>query len=221
MKLRPKFIQRSCVEGDKADLRQAKAVLVYKPDIIIFEMPSGGNGPGTIFNRYPCADKPTKKVDAIIKKLKVSAKKYPYAVSDIAVWENIKTVWKEGTNTQIYNVDSPDQIRREYLSLEKSDYPAVRKDWLFWAYLYMRDTDMAKNIKRSLETYSGKRNPTILIFLQSIHWDNVQFLLTNPSKKKVWKYYFGKFPKVSPRTIERQLKERSKVLSSYYKKILG
>lgn len=141
MKFTPKFIQRDCVEGDKADLRQAEAVLKHRPDIIIFEMPQGGNrGPGTIFNRYSCANKPIEKVDEIIKRLKIASKKYPYAASDIAVWENIKKLWGEGVNTLIYNVDAPDRMRREFSLFTKRGYPAVRKERLFWAYLYLRDT---------------------------------------------------------------------------------
>jgi len=89
-KQRPKFIQSDCIEGDTIDIRQTRAILKYRPDIIIFEMPAGKNGPGTIFNRYTCDKKPLKKVHEIIKNLKISAQKFPYAASDINVWENIK-----------------------------------------------------------------------------------------------------------------------------------
>lgn len=219
MKFNPKFIQRDCVEGDKADLRQAEAVLKHRTDIIIFEMPQGGSrGPGTIFNRYSCANKPIEKVDEIIKGLKVSAKKYPYALSDVAVWENVKTLWKEGVNVQIYNVDAPDRMRREFSLFVKQGYPAVRKEWFFWAYLYLRDTYMAKNIKKALGGYSKKQNPTVLIFLQSIHWEHTQFLLTNTSKEKVWKFYFGKLPSIKQDTIEEQIRIRSKVMGDYWKR---
>lgn len=220
MKLHPKFIQHDCVEGDKVDLRQAEATLLHRPDIIIFEMPQNGNrGPGTIFNRYSCANKPTEKVDEIIKKLKISARKFPYAASDIAVWENIKMLWAEGVNTQIYNVDAPERMRREYFLFKNPGYPAVRKDWFFWVYLYLRDAHMAKNIRRVLDACSGKKDPTILIFLQSIHWKHVQFLLTNPSREKIWKYYFGNFPNIKPGAIECKIKERSKILGEYWKRV--
>lgn len=219
MKLNPKFIQRDCVEGYKADLRQAEAVLNHRPDIIIFEMPQGGSrGPGTIFNRYSCANKPIRKVDEIIKELGISAKKYPYAESDVAVWANIKTLWKEGVNVQIYNVDAPDRMRREFSLFTKQGYPAVRKEWFFWAYLYLRDTHMARNIKKALDRYSKKKNPVVLIFLQSIHWKHVQFLLAKPSKEKIWNFYFGKFPRVKPGTIGGQIRSRSKVIGDYWKK---
>lgn len=146
MKLKPRFIQRSCIEGNKIDLRQAEAVLKYKPDIIIFEMPKGKNGPSTIFNRYSCKNKPIDKVDKIISNLEIVAKKYPYALSDVAVWKNIKKLWGQGINTQIYNVDSPDLLRRGYVYFERK-YSFLANKWLFWVYLYLRDFYMAKNIK--------------------------------------------------------------------------
>jgi len=37
MKINPRFIQRSCTEGNVIGLRQANAVSKYKPDIIILE----------------------------------------------------------------------------------------------------------------------------------------------------------------------------------------
>ncbi len=220
MHLKPRYVQRDCVEGDKIDLRQADAVLKHKPDIIIFELPQSHNGkPGTIFNRYSCAHKPIEKVEAIIKGKKHAAKKFPYAASDIAVWENIQRLWKQGVNVQIYNVDAPIKMRREYVAVEATGYPSVRKDWLFWVYLYLRDTYMARNIKHILDTYSLKSNPTILVCLQSIHWKHAQFLLTNPSSQKTWKYYFGKFPALTPSVVTSQVRRRNRVLGEYWKKL--
>ena len=218
MKLKPKFLNFNCIEGDKAYYRQAKAIVEHKPDIIIFEMPQGKNSPNTVFNNYSCDKKPIEKVYKIIKKLKIAAKKYPYALSDVAVWNNIEKLWAQGINTQIYNIDSPDKIRRE-CHLFKNGYPVVRKDWLFWVYLYLRDSFMTKNLKIILDNYSVKKNPTTLIFLQSIHWKHVQFLSTDPSKEKIWKYYFGRCKDLRPnKRIEGKITERSRVLASYWKK---
>lgn len=217
MKIKPRFYQYDCVEGDKADLRQAGAVSRWKPDIVIFELPQSRSGkPGTIFNRYSCAHKPIQKVEEIIKGKKRAAKKYPYALSDVSVWENIQKLWREGINTQVYNVDSPRQMRSEFNLFPH--YPACRKDWLFWAYLYLRDTYMARNIRWVLEHYSGRKDPTILIFLQSIHWDHAQFLLGNPSPRKVWDFYLGKFSQIKPKTIEKEIGKRSKILAKYWRK---
>lgn len=224
MKLKPKFIQCSCVEGNNIDLRRAKAVLKHKPDIIIFEMPQGNRGPGMIFNQYLCSNKPISEVNKIIKENRIAAKKFPYVASDIAIWKNIEKLWKQGINTQVYNVDSPAKIRRESFYLFNkpiSDgYPAVRRDWLFWVHLYLREIYMAKNIKIILNSYHLKKDPVILIFIEVIHWSHVKFLLTNPTKEKIWKYYFGKFKNLkSNKNIENQIKERSTVLNYYWRKI--
>ncbi len=218
MKIIPKFIQRDCVEGDKIDSRQAEAVLKYRPDVILFELPAGKNGPDTVFNKYPCEKKPLKKVDEIIKKLHDAAKKYPYAESDVLVWENIKKLWADGVNTQIYNVDTPDELRRQNFLFEAGGYPACRKDPVFLAYLFVRDSHMAKNIQEILDRYSEKENPVILVFLQSIHWNHVLFLLGKPSQKEIWKYYFGRFPKLTPALLVGMILKRSSVLARYWQK---
>jgi hypothetical protein len=217
MKLSPKFIQRNCIEGDKIDSRQALAVLKYRPDIIIFESPMEKGGPGMVFNKYPCDKKPLEKVDEIIKNCKISAKEFPYAESGVALWENIKKMWSEGNNVQVYKVDTPQDLRREHF-LMHMQYPACRKDPLFWAYLYVRDKTMAKNIKLALNDYTGKKDPVVAIFMQSIHWKHVQFLMQAPKPSEVWKYYFGRFSKLTKDEIEEILLRRSKILSRYWKK---
>ncbi|MDD4409576.1 MAG: hypothetical protein PHW52_02870 [Candidatus Pacebacteria bacterium] len=219
MEIKPRFIQRNCIEGNEIDPRQANAILKYKPDIIVFEMPQGKNGPNTIFNIYPCNKKPIEKFNHIIKDLEISAKKYPYAASDILVWRNIKKMWNQGINTQIYNVDAPKAMRSRCFKFKKP-YPSIRKDWLFWIYLYSREVVITKNIRALLENYHIKKDPTILIFLQSIHWNNVKFLLANPSKEEIWKHYFGNFKNIKPtKEIENQIKDRNKILNYYWKKV--
>jgi hypothetical protein len=217
MKLTPKFIQCNCVEGDKIDPRQGLAVLKYRPDIIIFESPMKKGGPDMVFNKYSCDKKPLKKVDEIIKNCKISAKEFPYAESGVAVWENIKRLWAKGNNVQLYEVDTPQDLRREHFLMHQQ-YPECRKDPLFWSYLYIRDKTMTKNIKLALDNYSGKKDPVVAIFLQSIHWKHVQFLMKDPTPSEIWKYYFGRFPKLTKDDIKEILSKRSKVLAQYWKK---
>jgi len=218
MKISPKFIQKNCVEGNKVDMQQANAVLKYKPDIVLFEYPTGKTGPDAIFNKYSTNKKPLKKVDGIIKNRKISAKKYPYAESDIFVWQNIKKLWSQDHNVLIFNIDAPDELRREYFENLEPKYPQARKDFLFWVYLYLREIYMTKNMEKILKSYSEKENPTVAVFLQSIHWQHVQFLLTKPNKSKIWKYYFGRFPKLKPKTIDAEIKKRSLFLYRWWNK---
>jgi len=218
MKIKPKYIQRSCIEGNKIDLRQAKSILKYKPDIILFEGPKSSHDVSIIFNHYSFDKKPLKKVDEIIKKLTIAAKSEPYVASDIIVWQNIKKIWEKGINTQVYYIDAPQNLRHNSPFLAKQ-YSKIYRDWLFWVYLYIREVYMTKNLKNILNEYKDKKNPTICVFLQSIHWDHVKFLLTNPSKEKIWRYYFSRFKNMkSNKNIENQIKDRSKIINSYWKK---
>jgi len=214
--MRPKFIQENCNESNKIDKRQSEVVLAYKPDIIFFELPQGKNNPNTIFNKYDVCNKPRGKVKEIEEGLTGAAKKYPYATSDVLVWKNIKKLWKSGHNVYIYNVDAPDILRREYFSKFEIQYPQVRKDWLFWAYLYIRDTYMAKNIKWALKKHKDKDNLVVAVFLQSIHWKNVKFLLNCKSKKDKWSYYFSDFPDIQANNIDEKIRQRSNIIHRYW-----
>lgn len=215
-KITPKFIQKNCIEGNKTDLRQANAVLKYKPDVILFELPAGRNGQDSIFNKYSTNKKPLKKVDEITKKLEISAKKYPYAKSDVAVWENIKMLWSQSHNILIFNVDAPGELRRKYSQKFELKYPKARKDWLFWVYIYLREKYMVENIEKILKNYKEKRNPTIAVFIQSIHWKHIQFLLKKPKESEIWKYYFGKFPKLKQKTISQEIKKQNTFLYEWW-----
>ena len=89
--MKPKYIQINCTEGKRIDLRQAKAVLKYKPDLIFLEYPTN----------YL---KPIKKPIHINKKIIL---KFPWTESDNYMWANIKKIWKNGYNTFVYAVDGP------------------------------------------------------------------------------------------------------------------
>ncbi len=216
--MRPRFLQFSCREGNKPDYRQANAVLKYKPDIILFEMPAEGGNPSLIFNRYKPDKKPFTKVEKIKKSLRRAAKKYPYAASDIRVWENIEKLWREGRETLLFNVDAPQELRAHYHKIYGDiPYTQVRHEWWFWAYLLIRECQMAGHIENILKHYRVKRKPTVAVFLQSIHWEHVKFLLRKPSEKGIWRYYFGKFPEISPANIRGPIKKKDKILYKYWK----
>ena len=76
---------------------------------------------------------------------------------------------------------------------------------------------MANHIRRILNNYKEKRNPVIAVFLQSIHWQHVKFLLNNPSRKEMWKYYFCRFPKINPKNIGVAIQKESPVHYKYWK----
>jgi len=218
--MKPKYIQVNCREVKKIDLRQAKAVLKHKPDIILLEYPNNNKTSDMIFNSFPTDKKPQTELNKIKKLLKKFSKNNPWGLSDISMWENVEKLWQNGHNVLIYRIDSPTELTNQYLTLKMyKNYPAIKSYWLFWAYLLIRDYTMTKNVKWVIKRYKNKKNPTVLVFLQSIHWDHVKFLLTNPTKKQIWDYYFKNFKEINTKNIGFKIKEKNKIMHKYWKKI--
>jgi len=215
-----RFIQASCVEGKKIDLRQANVVEKYKPNMIFFELPPIRNNPSLIFNNYLVNKKPKQKIDERKTTLKKISKKFPYAISDLRVWENIEKMWGEGNNVFLFNIDAPQKLRFHHFKLYgKLTYNQVKNKWWFWVFLFLREYEMKKNIEVILNKLKKKENPVIAIFLQSIHWNHVKFLLEEKSNEKVWNYYFKRFPEITRENITEKIKEKDKVFFRYWKKI--
>lgn len=217
--LNPKFIQINCRETKKTDLRQARGVLEYKPDIIIMEYPNNKKTPDTIFNKYSPADKPLKKLPKFSKETLLIA---PWAKSDVVMWNNIAYLWKKKEHQVfIYKVDAPSELVNEWFSVWENMYPCALKNWLWWARIYLRERYMAKNIQWVLSQYQLKKRPIILIFLQSFHWEHVKFLLQNPSAKQIWNYYFGRFNNLRPSVVAQTLRKQNRVFYKHWKMISG
>lgn len=215
--IKPKFHQFDCREQNRVDFRQARAVLKYKPDIIIFELPEKHGSPETIFNKYDCKNKPLKKSKIIKKDLIKASHKFQYALSDIKTWENIERLWRKNHNILLYNVDGPQELRAEFFETWNHMYPCATKNWLWWVQIYLRERFMANHIHSVIKKYKIKNNPKILIFLQNFHWKHVKFLLNNPSKEEIWRYYFGKFSEIMPLTISNRIRKNNKLFYRYWK----
>ena len=213
------FIQANCVEGKNIDPRQAKAVRRYKPDIIFFELPSSKGNPSSPFNAYRVEKKPFKKIEKIKEGLRKEAKKTPYALSDVLVWNEIVSLWERGHNVLLFNIDAPQELRRNaFLQYRHTALSRAKRQWQFWTYLCVRDTIMARNMEKVLKKYAKKKKLVVAVFLQSIHWQHVQFLLNHPSQKRIWNYYFGRFPKLTPNIIEGELPKENPIFYRYWKK---
>lgn len=202
------------------DYRQAECVLKYKPDIIIFESPVNKT-PDTIYNKYSCSKKPFDLVQKYKKELIINSKKPGNgdALSDIRLFDNIMTLWKKGHNVLLYNVDGPDDLRREFFEVWKYMYPSSIHNWLWWIRIYLREKYMSKNIQWILNKNKDKKNIVIAIFLQSWHWKHVKFLLSNPSKNEIWKYYFSRFKEVNKKNIAEKIRKENKVFYKYWVKM--
>ena len=217
--LKPRFIQVDCRETNKLDLRQAKAVLKYKPDIIILEYPNNKKTPDTIFNKYAPANKPLKKLPKFSKE---TFAMNPWVKSDVVMWNNVVYLWKKKERqVLIYQIDAPSELVSEWLLVWNNMYPCALKNWLWWVRIYLRERYMAKNVQWVLSQYKLKKRPTILIFLQSFHWEHVKFLLRNPSKKQIWDYYFGRFNNLQPSVVARTLRKQNKIFYKHWKMISG
>ena len=213
--LKPRFIQIDCREINKLDLRQARAVLKYKPDIIILEYPNNKKTPDTIFNKYTPANKPLKNLPKFSKETFVVN---PWVKSDVVMWNNIAYLWtKEKRQALVYSVDAPSELVREWFYVWENMYPCALKNWLWWTIIYLRECYMAKNVRWILSRYQLKKRPTVLIFLQSFHWEHVKFLLRNPSAKQIWNYYFGKFDNLRPSIVAQTLKKQNKIFYKHWK----
>jgi len=215
-----KLYQFSCKEGKKIDLRQANAVLRHRPDVIIFEAPINSLSPSLIYNKYSPSRKPFREVEKHKKMLKSVAKKAPWVASDIYVYENIVSIWKAGHDVKLYNADAPQELLQVNLKIDDNWNPKPYRrgtHFQWWVRIYLREKIMAWHIAQIFSQYKNE-NPTILIFLQKFHWRNVQFLLSKPSKKQIYEYYFGKFKNLSMKTIGEVVKETDKTLYNFWKR---
>lgn len=171
-----KFIQASCLETDKIDSRQAKAVLKHKPDIILFEYPQENKTPETIFNKYSPDKKPKKEVEKIIKMLKKAGKKYPWILSDIKVFENIQKLWSERKQVYLYFIDAPRKItsyRLDEHGKSPKPFPKIKKYEWWWKQMSEREEYMKRHLKWVLKKHKNK-DLKILVFLEKFHWLHVK-----------------------------------------------
>lgn len=203
-----KFINVNCIEGNKVDPRQARAVLRHKPDIIVLEYPNNGKIPMQM-EKTPVEYFTEKNIKAM-----------PWIKSDMLMWENIEAIQKSGRKISVYKIDGPIDLVSENFTVWRNMYPCALKNWLWWVQIFLREHYMANNMRWILKKHQAKKDLKILVFLQSFHWNHVGFLLKNPAKKKIWRYYFGKFKEISPENIADRIKKQNKIFYKHWKKFI-
>ncbi len=209
-----KFIQVNCVEGRGVDLRQANAVTKYRPKIILLEYPARDGHPGFSFNRFPADEKPLREARSIQRGLRRTARKYPWVLSDVALWENIVAEWRRGNNLFVYKVDGPrDLVAR---GARGTAFRGVPRHIAWWVRIYLRERYMLKNIRLVFKRHPGSGRA--LVFLQSFHWNNVLFLLGSRSRDAAWRRYFGRFKGLTAAELERRVRGDA-VLWRHWKKV--
>lgn len=216
-----KFHEFFTREHNRADYSFARAILKYKPDFVFLEMGSPEGNPDTIFNRYNPEQKPLDKVSAIQNEMRKVSKTFGYAKSNILMWDNIMKLWREGHNVRVFNTDAPDDLRKEFFEVWKNMWPAEKKNWLWWVRIHLRERYMERNIRWALNQYHLSKRPVALVQFGGFHWRHVKFLLTNPSKKEIWNYYFSKFPELTSENIAQKIKKENKLFYRYWRLISG
>ncbi len=212
-----KIYQFSCREVNGIDLRQANAVLRHGPDLIIREAPGTDKGPVLVINPNDSVKIQQAKLKEIIVGLRKTAKKYPWVMSDVKIYENAIELLLGGHKLKMYDVDAPSELLRETIINKWNliDKPRRRGiHLLWWVYIYLREKIMSKNIQPLLKN----ENQMVLMFMQKFHWLNVKFLLTKPKRDDIWQYYFGKFKGVDEKNISDFIKAKNMVLYKYWLK---
>lgn len=221
-----RFIQIGCKEvAAPPDYRQARAVLKYRPDIILLEYPQDKRTPDLIFNRYSPTQKPLEELKQITEKIRTIAKTtHPWAISDIAMYGNVAKLWKAGQQIFLYAVDGPHDLTRigldNVLWHKHIPLPKAKKHILWWAKMYLREHAMVRHIQWVLKEHDGK-DLTILVFIEKFHWTHVLFLLKNPSRKEIWDYYFGFWKDLTPNMLGKILKKENPALYKFWKSQLN
>lgn len=132
------------------------------------------------------------------------------------MWRNIAALWKEDHQVYVYPTDGPSKLTAEWLEVWNHMYPCAKKNWLWWVQIYLRERFMANHISYVIRQHQNLEKPIILVYLQRFHWQHVKFLLTKPSKREIWDYYFGGFREIDRKSISRRIKDLNPVFYKYW-----
>lgn len=197
-------------------LRKARAVLEYRPDIVLFEYPMRDRTPETIFNRYSPTKKPWRKLEEWKNSFMDEdlLKIHPWLKGDIKILENVEKIWREGQQVMVYRVDAPVELTSQMLWAGKD-----RDVWPCWVTNFLREQYMFRNLRYVEQNYKFKKHPKALVFMANSHWENISFLRKNPSKKEVWDRYLKRFKGITPENIKDKIKNKNKVLFKYWRRL--
>lgn len=185
--------------------KQAEEILRIKPDIILFEFPKQKTRSLSDFNQFKPNEKPKQRAEELKQSYKRASEKYPWLKSEYKIIEAIEQLWSEGKQVYLFEIDGPIELT---CSGERTG------GLLNIVWNYLRERYMAENINKIRKKVKGK---TALILCHNFHWKNIQFLLKNPNKDKIWDYYFTKNRVTkSPKDVKLELKENAKVLYKYW-----
>ncbi len=126
--MKPIYLQFNCKESNELDMRQADAILKYKPDIIILEYPNNNKTPNLPLNKYSALKKPKNLVKKRLKKFSDKVLKiHPWAEADTIMWKNVASLWEKDHQVLIYSVDAPNELTEELREVWNYTYPCIKK----------------------------------------------------------------------------------------------
>ncbi|MBU3958078.1 MAG: hypothetical protein KKB25_03305 [Nanoarchaeota archaeon] len=189
----------------RASIKKTKEILKIKPYIILFEYPQDSE-PGTFYNKFLPSKKPLKRFKRLKQNLRKHARKYPWLIGDVKIFEMIERLWRENKQVLLFNMDGPSKLTALCDKIVRS-----RNRLLFDVWNYLREQYMIKTIRKVKNEFPRSK---IVIICHDYHWKNIEFLLRNPSKKEVNKYYFSRIDEY----IKFDLK-KYKILQNYWNKL--
>ncbi len=193
--------------------KKAEEILKIKPDAILFEYPVPERNSLSDFNNFSPKEKPKQRIDAWKKSYAKYSEKYHWLKSEYKIIEAIEQLWNEEKQTYLFEIDGP--IGLTSIGETKDSLKGLQI--IVWNYI--REKFMAENI-RNIESFLDKKagkEGVVLIFCHDTHWKNIRFLLKNPSKNEIQKYYFSRRGIKSIKEIESELKEKNMLLYQFWK----
>jgi len=163
--------------------RKAEAILRIKPQAVLFEFPRETGFSLGEFNTFPPQNKPGEWVDSLKKSYRKDSEKYPWLETEHLVIEAIERLWEEGRQVYLFEIDAP----LELTSQIESD--ALLREELNVAWNFLRELYMFETIKE-IEKQIGEDGEALVI-CSDFHWNNIMFLMADPSRDEIWRHYFG------------------------------
>jgi len=164
-------------------LKKARAIKKLKPDIVIFEYPKDSE-PGIYYNKFSPNKKPLVKFNKVKQGLTKGARKHPWLAGDVKIFEEIENLWSSGKQVLLFNMDGPRELTVLCDKIVKS-----QNRFHFDVWNYCREQYMIKTIKQVRAKHPKAK---IIVLCHNSHWESIKFLLSNPSKQAIKKYYFAR-----------------------------
>ena len=184
---------------------KAAIILRTRPNAVLFEFPTAPGPSLSHFNRFPPHKKPKDLMEEFKRSNVKDSARYPWLETENVVLEAIEKLWDEGKQVHLYEIDGPIELTSE------AEKHIPKGGLVNIAFHYLRELYMHENIRR-IEHKLG-RDAVAVVLCHNYHWQNLTFLMTEPTTKEIWKHYFGKETKEA---VEASLSEKE-ILTKHWR----